>query len=842
MSRASSKDDDMRSVTSFYAKSVAPELENEGTVVRVYEICTNSVVENFLEFGASTILIRSSLSGSPGPIVGSVVANDDIDQFQLFFYADFDFFHLFDKGTSVTLCTPFEGGRRFVDTLRDLFLTVVKLPVVNFPSLFSCVPCSLKCVTAVKQAVSAKQRTSSLSQPSRVLSQPKTGPVSSNLSTLVHQVSLLIEQQQPFDRIADLFTVLKFQILSQEVPRQAGSMFDDYASVILTLLDATWNCSYDLSLRELVSDCLLRILSRLHESNLGFLLTSKFFFQLQQAQFAILDNLVFSADSSSRTFEVALIALFGFLKTSEIVKHIQSELSKQGSGTLLKRASTCCKLLLRSLHKASQTPSGDFEVSIDYLGKLLDPSVTIAATNSLPEQQPSVQVASNSMFPSFSTLIWPGVSSCAAVVCALLDEVIAVHFTTDISAISALFHQCVKLLTKSVGILIDSVLVDPVPNSKPFLHTLAPSLATYFRRIPLWTEYGALASVEPHVFFHAVGFLVILFVARYADPGAYAFCQCEWLSKLSISCSHSAIDGYYAQMHNVFVKFTSHSSSWSEPRSVSNLLFRSVLEQLKDIQQRVVQSAPSPSLLLSIWSECLDHTETYAELIRNPLAFDSCLAVTMAVFPRSYFISRIIAAGVSDAESDGKHDHTFAESLIPFISSDNNALLEWDDLKTYSNQQRLRSSSQQEFSKTSSATLQSLSVGLSYIVPWIQREKLAGRLNTIAKFLFVFAEVLMSFPRTNDVIRVVLTNALRLAVSAGSLDGESCVLLAQFSHQNFLFLPLWTSLTPREEVTSQRSERPIPSFVSEVPPPPVKTDIVVSSSKRYARNLLDKFV
>lgn len=168
VSRGSLDDDDSRSVTSFYTKSIAPETENEGTIFRVYEICTNSVVENFLEFGASTMLVRSSLSGSPGPIVGSVVSTDDVEQFQLFYYSDLEFFHLFDRGSSVVLCTPFESGRRFLDSLRDLFSTLVKLPITTFPSLFTCVPCSLKCVAAVRQTVAGKQHAYASYQPRRI--------------------------------------------------------------------------------------------------------------------------------------------------------------------------------------------------------------------------------------------------------------------------------------------------------------------------------------------------------------------------------------------------------------------------------------------------------------------------------------------------------------------------------------------------------------------------------------------------------------------------------------------------------------------------------------------------
>ena len=150
---------------------------------------------------------------------------------------------------------------------------------------------------------------------------------------------------------------------------------------------------------------------------------------------------------------------------------------------------------------------------------------------------------------------------------------------------------------------------------------------------------------RPHVFFTPLAFLVILFVARYAV-------QVHMRSASVSGCQNSLFRVPIVRSMDIMLRCTTFS--WSSqvtllhewPRSASNLLFRSVLEQLKDIQQKSYN--PHPHLVYFYhWSECLDHTETYAQLIRNPLAFDSSLAVTMAVFPRSYFISRLLSLLVS---------------------------------------------------------------------------------------------------------------------------------------------------------------------------------------------------
>ena len=72
--------------------------------------------------------------------------------------------------------------------------------------------------------------------------------------------------------------------------------------------------------------------------------------------------------------------------------------------------------------------------------------------------------------------------------------------------------------------------------------------------------------------------------------------------------------------------------------------------------------------------------------------------------------------------------------------------------------------------------------------------------------LFVFAEVLMSFPRTNDVIRVVLINALRLAVALES-RWSVIALLAVFPPKFSFPLP-WTSLTPYQKSPSSVQNAP----------------------------------
>lgn len=831
-SRVTDLDDDVKSTTSTFR--VRPE---PGVLIRVIELCSDSLVEHYLEFEAHTILIRA-IDGSdqPGAIIGAVSSvisnvrqqqhsiNEMQSNVQAIFYSDTSFFHVVEGDVTLLICTPAVPGKRFISDLHRLIEQTLKTQCRESPLMFATVKCSYSCQLVLNEHLASRASmnpvsTSGAAIPSaaREIFQEKasgatrsrahrfkdkantvvdTSAGSSVSSTMMNDFCLLFHQSAPQTTLVSMLKRMHRVVETSDVPTRVGPQLTSFLRAIPPLFEVVWMSSNNSEVCSHVADVLTTIVCRLSGSSVQFLFSQNGSSECVSILVAMLRYQNGGLNWDPKV-HVCLATMFSLVSSIECSKELRHN-SSSGVIDFLHTAHT----LTFSLAEAIRAVVDDLDRnlqrtsnvnSVSPIRRLLLFSSNLDTATS--QRQSAVKHQANSMQHQSSTsaqraymvfrVLWNALPSVLSFISTTIDDAIAALAHSIIGyhhqLLKSIVSQLLTVMTRGLRALMKLTPTDMCE----VLEAAAPSINTYFRRIVSWGEFLELSPLWNGVMSQATAYTFVVSLAREIVPNHVLFVTHSWLARISIATGAKATTAFFSELHRLFQTFVGEFQSWEQRHSLWHSRIKGLMQNLSLLCNSIVASSPSPSMALTCWETCSAIVDKFSAVVDQPLALQPRLE-----------LARLLIQDGSDILRDESTGSSLASHQLPPLEE---CELLWDDYTTLRDLHvrkgfaatSTNSPSLEPRQLAATSEIGVFAVVLEYILPSLESEVLARRWNSLSVQLFEISHFLVGFGAPHVLVSAFVESGVSLSQRHEGISEASLTSISdRFCSESFVRLNL----------------------------------------------------
>lgn len=783
-SRVTDLEDDAKSTTSTF--HVRPE---PGVLVRVIELCAESLVDRFLEFEAFTVLIRGiDASDQPGAIIGAISSvTSNVDQvahsetsprIEAVFYSDTSFFHIFEGDVTLLICTPALPGKRFVADLHRLFESSLKTHCISSPLMFATVKCSYRCQLALNTHLASRcgaesslacaavpkmlQRVTNVNRSHNKRAAGAADPASSGsvTSTMMNDFCLLFHQSASEATLLSALSRMHHAVESCEVPTRIGPMLTSFLQAIPPLFEVLWMSSDKPDVSKEVSDILITIICRLSESSVRFLFAQHGSSECVSILIAMLRNPTFGSQWAP-SVHVCLASMFCLVSPIECTKELRHNANSAVSDFL-----HTTQTLTASLVEAFQSTLLDVNQSLPSPGassvalrrlfefsQKLDATATNAGKVELARaMHPNSALLSKSRSYNIFRVLWGALANALTFASATLDDCAAAIAHSPIGTQHQHMQAVVLQLTSVVALALRSSLRLLPDDLCSVLEHASPALNTYFRRIVSWGEFMQVSPLWHVVMSQASAYMFVVGLSREITPNHVSFVTHSWLARISNATGPKAATAFFSELHRLFRSFSETFPSWENRQSIWHHRIQGVMASISAICDHIIKSSPSPSLALTCWEACETIVGKFSAIVDQPLA----------LLPRIE-LARLLIQDGGELLADEIGD-VFSYQ-IPVIEE---CELLWDDYTSLRDVHARKGFSLSSSVLESRRFAESTDIGifeavLQYLLPSLESEASARRWNSLAAQLFEISHFLVGVGAPHSIVAAFVESGVLLS-------------------------------------------------------------------------------
>jgi hypothetical protein len=821
-SRVTDLDDDVKSTTSTFR--VRPE---PGILIRVIELCSDSLVEHYLEFEAHTILIRA-IDGSdqPGAIIGAVssVSSNVYHQqpselqpnVQAIFYSDTSFFHVVEGDATLLICTPAVPGKRYIGDLHRLVEQTLKTQCKVSPLMFATVKCTYSCQLALNEHLASRGSGNSVSTSGAAIPSAVRGNIeylngaaqgrahgnnekqsenvdtsagSSVSSTMMNDFCLLFHQSAPQATLVAMLRRMHRVVETSDVPTRVGPQLTSFLRAIPPLFEVVWMSLSNSEVCAHVADVLTTIVCRLSGSSVQFLFSQNGASECVSILISML-RYQKGATNLDPKVHICLAMMFSLVSPIDCSKELRHN-SSSGVADYLHASQT----LTLSLGEAIRSIVEDVDVRLSatrdagsasairrlrQFSRSLDTATSqrSAAKDQTPQYHYS---ASSQRSYMVFRVLWSAFPSALAFISTAIDDSIAslAHSTLSYhhEMLKTVLSQLLTVVTRSLRAFINLSPTDLCD----VLETAAPSINTYFRRIVSWGEFLELSPLWNAVMSQATAYTFVVGLAREIVPNHVSFVTHSWLARISIATSSKATTAFFSELHRLFQSFVDVFPSWELRHSLWHARISGVMRNISLLCNSIVVSSPSPSMALTCWETCGAIVDKFSAVVDQPLALQPRLE-----------LARLLIQDGNDILRDESTSSFLSTSQLPQLEE---CELLWDDYTSlrdlHVRKSGTSSPSLEPRQLVSTSDIGVFAIVLEYILPSLESEVLARRWNSLSVQLFEISHFLVGFGTPHALVAAFVDSGVTLSQRHEGISEASLTSISdRFCSESFVRLNL----------------------------------------------------